>query len=576
MSLILDVDRNLVYLWVDEKDKYREANVVYALRQLTWFENRIGYYAFKWYDIYLAKYYLSEKLGFHLDLTHNFFNKLKSWEEHLHKDDSGVRFRGEIQLRPYQHRGVLYCRARQSSFIGHQMGIGKTHIAIGAGLDKLVRGDSDHCLVVCPASVKEKWIGEITRNVHLNYSGVTEIGGTDSYDQWLDESKWHVVSYAKIRSEIDVLKQVIQDHGTIWKKNLLIADEFHYVRRKYTYKPGFSGKQYVQQTQAVQQLARWSTGTIGLTGQAFRALEHLYEMSQTLDPELFGTWKEFSTKYIVLDNYYRVLGYKDEEEIAIKLPIIMTAYERKDVLPELDPLTFETKWIDLNKSEIDRYKKYVTTGLYEDKTKNSDKRKQKTNPLTIQMNIKRYLGSPQLINDEWPKAGSKLKELKNLLSGNNQKVVIFSQYADVCDIIYDALGGEKNCYKYCRNAKSSLWRDYLTQDEKLYFVMSTKGQVGIDLHGIRFDDGTWKPGASILIMYDELLDPADNDQVYGRIHRYIDDKEEMEKWKAFVIRLRCKCTFEQKFMAKTQEERAEFAKLINSGQLSYSDIKELF
>jgi hypothetical protein len=574
MTLLIDVDGSHCTLTVGQEDKHLEPNVVYALQNTPWYEKRGELYYFSWYDIMLVKQRL-EQLQFQISVTQQAHEKLLDWFRFLSEEDSGIRFISDHQLKNFQHKDVLYCRPRSSAWIGHDMGVGKTYSALGAAYDKFQRGVIDHVLLVAPGGAKKKWAKTISRNLPAPYNSVVVVEGTETEQLWTQKAAWHVLTYAKARTEKDVLKQLFEQFGNLWQRNLLVGDELHRVANEIRYVKG-KGRTKVKQTDALQQFARWSVGTIATTGQKISDMSKLYTMMMTIDERFFRSWTEFSQRYLSFDLFIRgkVNGVMREDEIAAKLPMIKNAYSKADVYPDLDPIEFEDRWIELSDREMKLYKQYVKKGFFEQGTEKTDRRGIVQNSLTISTAARRFLDCPALINKSWPKVSSKMKELKMLLDGNDQKVVIFSQWKETCEIVADQLG-EDDCYLYVGGAKDDLWVEYLLQNKKKYFVMNTKGKEAIDLHGIEHPKtGEWIDGASVMVMYDELADPGDNDQVHGRIHRYINDEEIMKNWRATVIRLRCLRTCEE-HIVKLQEERADFAASLAKNQISFQDLEQL-
>jgi hypothetical protein len=574
MTLLIDVDRDYCTLTVGSEDSHLEPNVVYALQNIPWFERRGEKYFFSWYDIMLAKANL-DTLQFTTMLTQAAHDKLMDWHRYLYESDSGIRLAGTDQLRPFQHRDVLYCRHRPSAWIGHEMGVGKTYSALGASLDKFQRDVIDHVILVCPGGAKRKWAKAVSKNLPAPFNSVVIVEGTDSQQLWMQKASWHILTYAKARTEKDVLAEMFHQYGNLWDKSLLIGDELHRVQNEARYIKG-KGRTKVKQTDALQQFARWSVGTIATTGQKITNLEKLFTMMDSIDPRFFRNWSEFSQRYLSYDVFIsgRIVGTMKQEELAKKLPMIKNAYAKSDVFPDLDPIEFEDRWIELTDRELKLYRQYVKKGFFEQGTESTDRRGMAQNSLTINTAARRFLDCPALINESWPKQSSKMNELLMLLDGNDQKVAIFSQWKETCQMIVDQLG-EDNCYMYVGGAKDDLWMDYLRQSKKKYFVFNTKGKEAIDLHGIRNEEtGEWIYGASVLVMFDELADPGDNDQIAGRIHRFIDDEEIMSKWRATVIRLRCMNTVEE-HIVKMQEERRDFAEKLAKNQISFQELERL-
>lgn len=570
MALVLDVHHDDIQIWIEDSDRWREANVQYALHHMPWWENRLSHYVVKWHDLYLIQEKLLA-LGFELRVTEAFNARWQKFHQHLLNNNSGITLVGQKQLREYQHRAILFLMPRHGAHLKLPPGVGKTLCAVAAGFEKMRNGQHDHAIVLCPAAVKKNWLREISSNLPPPYNSAAVVEDTDTDIIWTRPVRWHIVSFAKAIKELEYLRTIISS----WQKLLLVVDEGHFVSNNKRYVKG-RGKQKVQRTETAQQIARWATGTILLTAQKIHKNARWYEMYQTIDPTFFHNEKNFFGRYITVSGglFPEIIGNLNEDELAKKLPMLTLEYKKEELLPELPPLTFEDRWIELSETERKRYNQLIATGLFEESTRSTDRRGVIANPLTIMMNIRRYLGSPSLINTAWSVGSSKLAELTRILEGNEDKVVIFSQFSDMCKIIVSVLG-EENCMLYAENARNDLWHEWLLRDKEKYFVMTAKGATGIDLHGMmieKYGKQVWKNGAQTLIMFDELLDPGDNEQVHNRIHRYIDDKSIMSKWSAHVITLRCAKTFEEHLYEELENKTAIAEKLM-SGQISYSELK---
>jgi len=64
-----------------------------------------------------------------------------------------------IELHPYQHESVMWLASRKQAMIAHEMGLGKSAIAIRAA----DRVGAKNILVVCPATARENWADEFKK-----------------------------------------------------------------------------------------------------------------------------------------------------------------------------------------------------------------------------------------------------------------------------------------------------------------------------------------------------------------------------------------------------------------------------
>lgn len=101
------------------------------------------------------------------------------------------------KLKPYQTEAVEYARGRDHVLIRDQMGLGKTIEALAILKDQGIR----RFLVICPASVQDKWRREIRT--------------------WYPKSSSQVLSWAH---------PLLDTVATDWKPECVILDEVHYMK----------------------------------------------------------------------------------------------------------------------------------------------------------------------------------------------------------------------------------------------------------------------------------------------------------------------------------------------------------
>ena len=142
-----------------------------------------------------------------------------------------------------------------------------------------------------------------------------------------------------------------------WKPDALAVDESHRLKSPVS-----------QRGKAVRALARIAPWVRILTGTpAPNHYGDLWGQMACLDPVAFGTWKQFESRFLVVDPYFhnRVLGHRNEDELQAMMMRYATIVRREDVFGP-DEYQRVTRTVQLEPSVQDLYDTLATKWVLAD------------------------------------------------------------------------------------------------------------------------------------------------------------------------------------------------------------------
>ena len=358
-------------------------------------------------------------------------------------------------LRGYQHFGARYALAQRAVVIGDEMGLGKTVQAIAA-MAHLTATNHTHFFVVCPASVMANWEREIAKLSVLTSHRVHGNGTRDSVlETWAVEGGVAITTFDTLRT-LDVPKTPI---------SLLVVDEAHYIKNPDTVR-----------TKNVRTLIRQAGRVILLSG---TPLENRVKEFTTLvgyvRPDLIGEL-EASDEH-------------DDEQAFRKL--LAPAYLRRnqrDVLSELPEMVAVDEWVEFSNGDRKAYRAAVEDGHI--------------------MRMRRAAFSSA-------KDSAKLRRLVEIIDEsreNGLKVLVFSYFRDVLDMVEEALG-DRVAGHITGNTpppQRQAMVDEFTEIEGHSVLLSQieAGGTGLNIQA-----------ASVVVLCEPQFKPSIEDQAIARAHR---------------------------------------------------------
>lgn len=392
------------------------------------------------------------------------------------------------------------------------------------------QGNIKKILVICPSSLKYQWSSEI--NKFLGHKNIVIDGSTkkkkeQAFYQFINgDYLFGIINYELVRTMSELMSGYHYD--------IIIADEAHRLknRESQTYKAVSSLK---------------STYRFAATGTPLQNdAEELYALVDWVRPGLFGDIKNFRKKHIVYGrkfNRYVPIGPKRLGELRRTYSPYMLRRMKKDVADNLPPMIYHRRDVDMNKEQaklyeriqedflklMDELKNNQVEGRFDDEGNWVQEKNTKEDQVLGYLYLmiatsdhpellkagtgmsKRYV---DLIPDniKSPKLEALIEECEERLKAGTEKIVIFTQFARMQEIIVRSLT-KLGKVAILNGSMSSAARQeaietFRTNPEYKFFVLTDAGNYGINLQF-----------ANVLINYDSPWNPAIIEQRNGRVHR---------------------------------------------------------
>jgi superfamily II DNA or RNA helicase len=360
-------------------------------------------------------------------------------------------------LRGYQAFGAKFALCQHRAMLGDEMGLGKSVEALAAMCHLHVEGRR-HFLVVCPASVLVNWTHEIRRHTELRYYRLHGPDRQRSFQVWIRAGGIAVTTYDSLRS---LPKPAGVDLG------LLVVDEAHYTKNM-----------NAERTKAVREWARTTSRVLFLTGTPMEnRVEEFRVLVGHLQPGL-------------LPRINNVDGLIGAGHFRAAVAPVYLRRNQSDVLEELPPRIDTQEWVELKGRDWEAYRTAVAAGNF--------------------MAMRRAAYAPGRPADS-AKLG-RLVEIVEEASANRRKVVIFSYFRDVLDIIAAVLGAAvvgPLTGSTPPIQRQTMVDDFAARHGPAVLVSQIQaGGVGLNIQA-----------ASVVILTEPQWKPTIEDQAIARCHR---------------------------------------------------------
>ncbi len=483
------------------------------------------------------------------------------------------------ELREYQQIGfswlAMLCDIGLGVCLGDDMGLGKTiqTLAYLSYRRENYSNEKGSILIVCPTSLLTNWEHEIKKFSPkfkvLKYYGSRRGNLRDKRDTFLIAHQIILTSYGVVRNDIDFLKD-IEFNGIIIDESTNIKN-YNSKRAKsiYLLKGGFK---------------------IALSGTPIENhLEELWSLFNFLNPGLLASLNEFRKTFV-----NPIQNYRNAEKIK-KLKIIIDPFilrrlkTDKKVIKDLPEKNEIMIYINLSDSQISLYKKIVDEILKDIRENYNSARKRNGLVLKLITKLKQLCNHPlqylkiepskynfnENLNDflvQSPKIARIFDIIENILE-NDQKVLIFSQYKTLGDILLMALttkfGKIVSFYHGSLNPKQ---RDMIVKD----FQSRKEGNSKILIASIKAGGfGLNLTQGTTVIHVDRWWNPSTESQATDRAYRIGQDKN-VNVFKFIAIG-----TIEEKIDALLEEKRKLSRQIITPtssiiSKLPIEEIEDLF
>ena len=406
---------------------------------------------------------------------------------------------------PYRHQidCFKYGLEHDRFLLGDEMGLGKTKQVIDIAVVKKLQKGYKHCLIICGVNgLKWNWRNEVS--THSNESGYilgtrgNKIGSNaDKLDDLnnLPEDYFIITNVESLRAE-DICGK-LQELCRKGEIGMIAFDECHKCKNPST-----------QQGKAILKLQ--AETMIAMTGTPL--------MNQPLDLYIILRWLgfekhafySFKNHYCVMGGYggYEVIAYKNLDELQERLNEIMLRRLKADIL-DLPEKTYIDEYVEMTAKQTVIYNE-----IHRELKANIDAMEISPNPLAQLIRLRQATGYTGILSSKIQESAKldRMEELVSEAKENGKKVVIFSNWTQMTDVIYDRLKSNYTVNQITGDTKDAdrqiIVDDF--QDGKYDVLIGTAGAMGT---GLTLTAGT------VEIFMDEPWNMALKEQCVDRCHR---------------------------------------------------------
>ncbi|MEZ6121678.1 MAG: DEAD/DEAH box helicase [Planctomycetaceae bacterium] len=399
------------------------------------------------------------------------------------------------ELLPYQLDGIAFAAGAGRAILADDMGLGKTIQAIGTAELLSQLAEIRRVLIVCPASLKSQWRGEIAK-----FSGrSTQIvfgGGNERQEQYNSDTFFTICNYEQVLRDITAVESVPWD--------LIVLDE------------GQRIKNWESKTSnVIRQLD--SPFRLVLSGTPLEnRLGELYTVTKFVDDELLGPAYQFFNRHHVVDDRGKTQGYQRLDELRVKLSNILLRRTRSEIAHQLPDRTDEVIRIEGTQEQLDIQNTNCARAA-QIAAKKFMTEMDRLVMMSCLANARMACDSTWLLDQESPEYSSKLERLAELLEGliedPTRKIVIFSEWRRMLDRIeqrLDQLGADhvRLDGEVPQKKRPALVARFQKDPQCRVILMTNAGSTGLNLQS-----------ANTVINVDLPWNPAVLEQRIARAHR---------------------------------------------------------
>lgn len=460
-------------------------------------------------------------LGILLDKFSNFEIEITGQYVSLKKKKVSTPAGFQFKTKPFDHQLIAfeYGLNNDKWLLGDEMGLGKTKQAIDIAVAKKLENGYDHCLIICGVNgLKWNWKSEV--GIHSNESSwilgqrnnkigsnADKLSDIKNIDK-LSDKYFLITNVETLRDTaiVDELSKLCKD-GTI---GMIVFDECHKAKNPTTQQ----GKGILK-LQAKTMVAMTGTPLMNNPLDLFIILKWLgYEKH---------TFYSFKNHYCEFGGYggYQIIGYKFLDELQSRLDEIMLRRRKEEVL-DLPEKTYIDEFVEMTPKQAQIYRE-VTTEI----KMNIDQIKMANNPLAELIRMRQATGYTGILSSTVQESAKldRMEELVEEAVENGKKVVIFSNWTQMTDAVYDRLKDKYNVAQITGETKdnerqdiveafqtpnNAAMHDRTTKYDNIEVLIGTSGAMGT---------GLTLTAGSVEIFMDEPWNMALKEQCVDRCHR---------------------------------------------------------
>jgi len=418
--------------------------------------------------------------------------------ENIEHSRSKLSKKYENLLREYQKYGVYWMQTLSSfgfgGILADDMGLGKTLQVISL-LDEYKQKDGIS-IVITPASLILNWEDEINK-FSSGFRALSIYGSAPIRHELIKDIKNYdliITSYDYIRRDVELYQDV--------QFEFVILDEAQYIKNQST-----------KNAQSVKMLN--GKNKLALTGTPIEnSLAELWSIFDFLMPGYLFPYAYFAREY------ERPIIKETDEIKHAELKRLISPFilrrRKKDVLKELPDKIESTVTIDFKEEERKLYLANLSQVNAELQNKLELEQANAIAILAMLTRLRQICCEPRVLYENIKTPSSKVEacmELVNQLVNNDKKVLIFSSFTSVLDLLNDALSREGISHFTLTGATDKVKRrelvDKFQKDDTSVFLISLKaGGTGLNL-----------TAAEAVIHFDPWWNMSAQNQATDRAHR---------------------------------------------------------
>jgi SNF2 family DNA or RNA helicase len=404
----------------------------------------------------------------------------------------------KVDLYDYQREGALFAARAGRCLIGDEMGLGKTIQAIAAAEIMARHLGVARVLVICPTSLKHQWEREIA-NFAARSTRVIQGLRPRRQELFAEDAFFKITNYDTVHRDLDLIAN--------WSPDLVILDEAQRIKNWNT-RAARSVKKIVAPYALV------------LTGTPLEnRLEELVSIVEFVDRHRLGPSFRFLANHQMLDEFGKVVGYRDLDTIGKTLAPILIRRRKDQVAKQLPERLDKTFFVRMTPEQMVHHEenrevvaRIVAKWRRVRFLSEADQRR-----LMIALQNMRMSCNSTYLLDQTTDFGAKSDELAVLLDEIYErpdvKVVVFSQWQRTHELVQRRLkirGYEHVLFTgSVPGPQRRALIDRFREDAKCRTFLSTDaGGVGLNLQH-----------ASVVVNMDLPWNPAVLEQRIGRVHR---------------------------------------------------------
>lgn len=442
------------------------------------------------------------------------------------------------ELYPYQKEGVLFCLNAGRALLADDMGLGKTVQTIAAAELMIKEFNVKKVLIVCPTSLKYQWFSEIEK---FTGKEANVIEGPIHKRKNLYGSNEHycIISYGVIGNDLEYINSS--------KFDLIVLDEAQRIKNWST-----------KTAKNVKQLK--SEYAIVLTGTPIEnKIEELHSIVEFIDRYKLGVLFKFLYKHQLYDDSGKIIGYRGLKDIKSSLSDVLLRRTKNEIIKQLPGRTDKTYFVKMTSEQLKYHKSYydIVSQIVSKWKRKGILTHEERQTLLINLNCMRMACDSTYILDQETRYDTKIDELMKILddvfSDRDTKVVIFSQWVRMNDLVAAELDKQGINYEYLHGGiqahkRQKLIDTFHNDNSCRVFLSSDAGGVGLNLQC-----------ANVLINLDMPWNPAVLEQRIGRIYRL------GQKEKVRIINMVSQGTIEHRILYLLNFKKSVFKGVLEDG-----------